>query len=241
MKDEELRGKFIVFEGLDGSGKDTQTRLLIKKLKEEEVDVKKIDFPQYGKKSAGLVEEYLSGKYGAAKEVGPYASSLFFACDRYDGSFKIKKWLKEGRLVISDRYVGSNVGHQGGKIEDQEKRREYIKWLFNLEYKIFGIPRPDLNIFLKTSCEVGSKMSSRIKDEAKKEKRKKYLGDDKKKDIHEKDLNHLKRAMNSYLWITREYPQEYEMVECLNEKGEFLKPEVIHEKVWRLINKKIKL
>ncbi len=109
-------GKFIVIEGLDGSGKSTQSKLLTQYLRKEGYKVEKIDFPQHGEKSAGLVDEYLNGKYGSSEEVGPYRASVFYACDRYDASFKIRKWLKEGKIVVSDRYVASNVGHQGGKI-----------------------------------------------------------------------------------------------------------------------------
>ena len=108
------KGKFIVIDGTDGSGKATQTKLLVKKLRKEKYKVKLADFPQYNKKSAGLVEEYLSGKYGTEKNVGPYVASIFYACDRYDASFKIRKWLKEGNIVISNRYVTANMGHQGG-------------------------------------------------------------------------------------------------------------------------------
>ena len=99
------QGKFIVFEGLDGSGKSTQTKMLASHLREKGLEVVKIDFPQYGTKSSGMVEEYLTGKYGTAEQVGPYLASIFYACDRYDASFKIKKWLDEDKVVISDRYI----------------------------------------------------------------------------------------------------------------------------------------
>lgn len=164
------RGKFIVFEGIDGSGKSTQTKFLIKKLKKEGYKVAKIDFPQYGTKSAGLIEEYLNGKYGSSKEVGPWRASIFYACDRYDASFKIRKWLKEGKIVVSDRYIGSNIGHQGAKIKNKKERKKYLKWLFNLEYNIFGIPKPDISFILKINPELSRKMSPKIFDEEKKKK-----------------------------------------------------------------------
>ena len=118
---------FIVFEGIDNSGKSTQCRLLLEHLKKEGYKVEMIDFPQYGKKSAALIEEYLSGKYGSASEVSPYVASIFYACDRYDASFKIRQWLKEGKIVVADRYVGSNIGHQGGKIKNKDERLKFIR------------------------------------------------------------------------------------------------------------------
>ncbi len=119
-------GKFIVIDGTDGSGKGTQTEILVNRLRNLGHDVAMADFPQYGQVSAGLVEEYLNGNYGKAEEVGPYRASIFYACDRYDASFKIRKWLEEGKIVISNRYVTANMGHQGGKISSQKRRKNIL-------------------------------------------------------------------------------------------------------------------
>src|SRR3990172_11995897 len=107
------KGKLIVIDGTDGSGKATQTKLLIKRLKKEGSKTAALEFPQYGAKSAGLIENYLAGLYGTADEVGPYRASVFYAVDRYDASQKIRRWLTEGRVVVADRYVTANMGHQG--------------------------------------------------------------------------------------------------------------------------------
>ena len=138
-------GKFIVIDGTDGSGKGTQTKILVKRLENLGYDVAMADFPQYGQASAGLVEQYLNGNYGTAEEVGPYKASIFYACDRYDASFKIRKWLEEGKIVISNRYVTANMGHQGGKISNRKKRKKYFDWLYELEYKIFNIPKVEVS------------------------------------------------------------------------------------------------
>ena len=197
-------GKFIVIEGLDGSGKSTQSNLLVKSLRKKGYEIAKIDFPQYGTKSAGLVEEYLNGRYGTSEQVGPYRASIFYACDRYDASFRIEKWLKEGKIVISDRYVASNIGHQGGKIKDREEWKRFITWLYNLEYNIFKIPKPNFTFILKTSPQFSLKLANKITDKEKVAKREAYLGDSGIRDLHEKDKNHLSEALRSYLQVAEE-------------------------------------
>jgi dTMP kinase len=231
-------GKFIVFEGLDGSGKSTQSKLLVNYFKKEGCKTIKIDFPQYGTKAAGLVEEYLNGKYGSSEEVGPYRASIFYACDRYDASFKIKKWLKEGRIVVSDRYMVSNVGHQGGKIKNKKERKRFIKCLYDLEYNIFGIPKPNITFILKTSSKLSRKMAPRITDKEKKRKRIAYLGK-KIRDIHEKDLNHLQHALNSYVEVAKEFPKEFKIIECIK-NGRLLSPDKIHQEILEAINNKLR-
>lgn len=208
MKSKE-KGKFIVIDGTDGSGKATQTKLLIERLKKEKYKVEMADFPQYGQKSATLVEEYLNGKYGSAQEVGPYRGSIFYACDRYAASFKIKKWLDEGKIVITNRYVTANMGHQGGKIKDFKKRKKYFEWLYDLEYNIFAIPKPDINLILHVDAAVAQLLVD------KKEKRQ-YI---KKgtRDIHEKDIKHLRDAEKVYLEIARSFPN-FELIECTKDK-----------------------
>ncbi len=214
-------GTFIVIAGTDGSGKGTQTKVLKKRLISKGYDVESIDFPQYDKKSSGLVQNYLNGKYGGSDEVGPYRASIFFACDRYDASFKIRKWLKEGKIVICNRYVSGNMGHQAGKIEDKEKKDEFLDWLHNLEYNIFEIPKPDLNILLYMPCEYGYKLIE-------KKKSRKYLNG-KKRDIHEKDLDHLKKSELAYLYVSKKF--DWERIDCVKDE-EILSIEEISDKVY---------
>lgn len=230
------KGKFIVFEGLDGSGKSTQTKLLVDYLKKQGREVVKIDFPQHGEKSSGMVDNYLNGKYGTAENVGPYAASVFYACDRYDAKGKIEQWLKQGKIVIADRYLASNIGHQGGKIKDKAERREYFKWLYDFEFQLFKIPKPDINIILKTTVEFSKKLSNKITDEEKKAKRKAYLADETTQDIHEKDQSHLQNALESFLQAAEEFPEDFEVVECVD-NGKLLSPEAIHQKVVLIIKK----
>ena len=224
------KGKFIVIDGTDGSGKTTQTNLLISRLKKAKHQVETADFPQYGKKSAGLVEEYLNGKYGEAKQVGPYRASIFYACDRYDASFKIRKWLEQGKIVVSNRYVTANMGHQGGKIKDQEKRKEYFDWLYEFEYNFFKIPKPDLNIILHIDAVIAQKLVDSKEERA-------YLNGA-KRDIHEDDIKHLQDAEKVYLEIASSFPN-FALIECVKD-GKIMTREKISDLVWDEINKSIK-
>lgn len=235
MKKNIHTGKFIVFEGIDGSGKSTQAKLLIAQLKKEGYATASIDFPQYGKKSAGLVEEYLNGKYGSAEEVGPYRASIFYACDRYDTSFIIREWLAQGKIVIADRYIGSNIGHQGGKIKNRKERNKFLRWLYELEYELFGIPRPDFSFILKVPPKISKTLSGRITDKIKKAKKKLYLGR-KKRDIHEKDIKHLINTERSYLEAAQEFPKDFKVIECFR-GGKLLSPKALHQEIWRIIKK----
>lgn len=216
-----MKGVFIVIDGTDGSGKATQTKLLVERLKGEGCPVETFSFPQYETKSAGPTEEYLSGKYGTAEEVGPYKASVFYAVDRFDASFKIRAALTEGKIIVSDRYVGSNLGHQGGKIAEQQERLKFFQWNDDFEHNFFDIPRPDLNIVLHVPTEIAQKKTDgRVK--------KGVSGD-----IHESNFQHLKNAENAYLEITKLF-KNFKLVECI-ENGEYLSPEKIHEKIWQII------
>jgi len=220
-----MPGKFIVIDGTDGSGKETQTKILINTLNEKGYPVAKIDFPQYGQKSACLVEEYLSGKYGTADEVGPYIASIFYAADRYDASFKIKEWLKQGKIVVADRYVSANMGHQGCKIADDSEREKYLDWLYDLEYNKFGIPKPNLNIILHVPAHIAQQLSLQRETN--------HRGQNLKRDIHEQDINHLKQAEKTYLYISEKY-SDFTKIECTKD-DQMMTREEISDIVWKKI------
>lgn len=225
-KKDKSKGRLIVIDGSDGSGKATQTQALVETLKIEGYEVEMTDFPQYGSKSAGPVEEYLNGKYG---EVNPYAASIFYAVDRFDAGFKIRQWLAQGKIVVSNRYVTANAGHQGGKIIDDAERIKFFKWLDNLEYGIFGIPKPDLNVILHVPAEIAQKLVDQKSAAARA-----YING-KKRDIHEADLNHLKSAEKVYLEIAQLFPNT-KLVECVQD-GVLLTPQQVHNKVWELVRR----
>ncbi len=146
---------FIVIDGTDGAGKGTQTDILIERLTSMGKKAKRFDFPRYGKPSAALVEQYLRGEFG--KDITPKQASILFAIDRFAAKDELKKALDEG-IVISNRYVSSNMGHQAGKIQDEKEREAFLNWLDELEYDILGLPRPDISIFLDVPPELGQKL-----------------------------------------------------------------------------------
>jgi len=225
------QGKFIVIDGTDGSGKATQTQMLVARLESLGLAVAMVDFPQYGEKSAGLVEKYLNGEYGEADEVGPYRASIFYACDRYDASFKIKKWLRQGKIVVANRYVTANMGHQGGKIANPLERKNYFSWLYELEYEIFNIPKPDLNIILHVDAAVAQRLVD--------QKGHRDYVNGTKRDLHEADINHLRRAEQVYLEIARTFPG-FTLIECTR-NGEIMTRQEIHNLVWQEASRLIDL
>jgi dTMP kinase len=217
---------FIVLEGTDGSGKTEQFKKLVKRLKTEGYKTATFDFPQYGKPSAFFVEQYLNGQYGGWEEVGPYKASVFYALDRFDVGFEISKALKEKKICVSNRYVSSNMGHQGAKIDDEKELISFLKWVARFEYEIMGIPRPDISIILHMPAEIAQKLVD-------KKGSREYLGG-KKRDIHEEDLKHLKQAERTYLRIAELFPSNFIVVECF-ENGSILSIDEIHEKIYDII------
>lgn len=208
------KGRLIVFEGIDGAGKTTQAKLLLNHLKKIKRKAVFIHFPQYQTKSGGLIENYLQGKY---EKIGPYQASVFYAADRFDGGLRIRQWLKEGYIVIADRYVASNIGHQGGKIADVKEREKFFHWLYEFEYKLFEIPKPTLSFLLMMPPTVAQRHSKKL-------------------DVHEKDIVHLKNAERAYLHITKIFPKDFNIIESIKKK-ELRTPKDIHQEILSHITK----
>mgnify|MGYP003681884502 CR=1 FL=1 len=224
------RGKFFVFEGTDGSGKRTQLELLASYLENLGFEAEMTDFPQYYTSFfGGLVGRYLSGEFGDTGEVSPYLASLAYAGDRFEAKDKIERALTQGKFVISNRYIGSNMAHQAAKLIEGE-RETFWDWLLKLEFGIFKIPKPDLTIFLYVPVETGQGLVDRKGSRG-------YLGG-KKRDIHERNLDYLREASRVYQKLSERF-DDWERVDCVNRNGDLLSKEVIHQKITALLRDKV--
>ena len=227
------RGKLIVIDGTDGSGKATQTELLVKALKNEGRKVKIIDFPEYYANFFGkFIGHCLSEQYYNFVKVHPKIASILYAADRLESKDKIKKWLKNGYIVVANRYASANQIHQGGKIVNTKKREAFIRWLAEMEYKVFKIPKPDVVFYLSVPIPIVLKLIT----ERNKNKNRNYLG--KKKDVHEKDVKFLENSRQSALWLTKTQ-KGWIKIECVK-NGKLDTRENIHEKIYEKIKKIIK-
>lgn len=219
-----MSGKLIVFEGTDGSGKATQTKLLCQRLESDRVPYKKINFPRYGKPSAAMVQEYLDGKLGKnPSDVNAYAASMFYAMDRY-ASYQ-QDWgnfYEAGGLVIADRYTTSNAVHQASKLP-KAGRKEYLTWLFDLEYRLLGLPKPDLVIYLDMPIEVSEQMM-----------RKREADSGTHADIHEQDPAYLRSCRTNAGEIAKEC--RWTVIHCAKD-GEPRSMEEIHTQVYGIVRK----
>lgn len=185
-----MRGKLIVIEGLDGSGKTTQLQLLPEHLRQSGIEAKAISFPDYEDPSSTLVKMYLAGAFGKkAGDVNAYAASIFYAADRY-ASYK-RRWgeyYEKGGAVVCGRYVTSNAIHQTAKLPKDEWRG-YLDWLYDLEYTRIGIPKPDLVLFLDMPVAVSERLLEH-----------RYRGDESKKDLHERDMEYMENCRRAALF-----------------------------------------
>ncbi len=178
------KGKLIVIEGLDGSGKATQAKRLVEQLQAQGKQVRKVSFPAYESDSSALVKMYLAGQFGKdPSDVNAYAASTFYAVDRF-ASYKTEwgRFYEDGGIVVADRYTTSNAVHQCSKLPEEEWD-SFLEWLFNFEYQLMGIPAPDAVVYLRVDPAVSQKLMTG-----------RYQGDESKKDIHESNLDYLARS-----------------------------------------------
>ena len=190
-----MNGKLIVLEGIDGSGKATQSGLLEDHLIKSGKDVMHISFPDYGSPSSALVKMYLNGDFGRAPgDVNPYAASMLYAVDRF-ASFrtKWKSFYESGGIVIADRYTTSNMVHQMTKYDDEGKRKEFLSWLDHMEYEELELPRPDVVVLLDVPPAVSKKL---VRERAKQGG---------SMDIHEQHSAYLEKCCDAYQVLCETY------------------------------------
>jgi dTMP kinase len=227
-----MRGKMIVVEGTDCSGKETQTSLLVQRLKKQGRKVERLSFPAYDTPTGKIVggpylgKQYICEGYfpeGAAN-VDPKVAALYYAADRKYNIPKILELLDNGYDVILDRYVESNMGHQGGKIFDKEERLKLYKDLEALEYGFLELPRPDLIIFLYVPYKKVAELRA---------------GRDEPADQHEASPLHIRNAEHAYLELAEIH--DYKKIECVDKKGKMRDIEDIHEDVYKIVSKELNI
>lgn len=220
-------GLFITIEGGDGSGKTTQSDLLVKYLESIGKKVHRQKFPRYGQDSAYYIEQYLNGAYGEASDVPADLGVLPYALDRYAATEEIRQIIADpDSVLVCDRYMGSNLAHQGAKVDDQADRRQFYNRTLTTEYEVLGIPRPDLNIVLLVPANVAQSNVDKRPDRA-------YT--DKKRDIHEADTDHLEKAKRNYEELCELYPNEFKAIDCM-EDGSMRSIETIQADIQQLIS-----
>lgn len=223
------KGKFIVIDGIDGTGKATQAALLVERLKKEGKKVKTIDFPRYYDNFFGkLIGEYLAGKYGDFIEVDPHIASVLYAADRFESAPIIRKWLAQGFIVVADRYVSANQIHQGAKIDSSTGRKEFLHWLDKMEYGVFKIPKPDIIVYLDLPIELSQKL---LRNKLSSFKKRYNKG--RKVDVAEDNLIHMDASRRSALGMIKK-SNNWLKIDC--DGGGTIQPrEVIHEHIWKAV------
>jgi len=220
-----MKGKLIVIDGTDGSGKATQVKKIKERLISEGHKVKSLDFPRYYDNFFGnMVGQALKGDYGDWAGIHPKLASVVYANDRAESAPQINQWLEEGNIVILDRYVSSNQIHQGGKIDDENERKEFMQWLDTMEHDVLGSPRPDAILYLDVSVAITQKL---LIAKGNKES-KKYL--EGRGDQHENNIEHLEAARESGLKMISEN-NNWIRIGCSRE-GDIFSIDVIHEIIY---------
>ena len=213
----------VVIEGVDGSGKQTQTQLLHDRLKDN-FKIRRLTFPDYNSDTSALVKMYLGGEFGNKPEsVNAYASSSFYAVDRIGGY--LKDWHEDyerGDFILCDRYTTSNAVHQAGKLSGKE-RDDYLEWLFDYEYRLLGLPKPDLVFFLDVPPDVSRELM--------KNRSNKITGES-EKDIHESNADYITKSYENALYVAKKCG--WNVIECVK-NGKLRSIEDINDEIYNLV------
>jgi dTMP kinase len=229
LKEINRRMKLFVIEGVDGAGKSTQIKMLREFFanmgyKCEYMHFPRTETPYFGE----LIARFLRGEFGSLNEVDPYLVAMLYAGDRKDASETIKSWLKDGKIVLLDRYTYSNIAYQCAKLENSEAKDDLMKWILALEFSHFAIPKPDLNIFLDVPFAFTEKKLSTARTGADRT----YLNGT--RDIHEESLAFQKNVRDLYLRVAQK-DDRLALVDCSNNKGAMLSPAEIFELIIKIL------
>jgi len=221
--------KLFVIEGVDGAGKSTQIKMLRDFFSSKGYSCEYMHFPRTETPYFGeLIARFLRGEFGSLNEVDPYLVAMLYAGDRKDASDLIKNWLKEGKVVLLDRYTYSNIAYQCAKLNDEVSRSELMKWILSLEFGHFAIPKPDLNIFLDVPFTFTEKKLSDTR-----------IGDDRSylngtRDIHEESLTFQKNVRDIYFRVAQN-DERLVLIDCSNKAGAMLSPTEIFNMILKIL------
>jgi dTMP kinase len=222
------RGKFIVIEGIDGSGKRTQIEMLWRALTQKQIAAELIGFPNYDGFFGGMVGRFLNGDFGALDAVDPHFSALLFAGDRLQAAPRIRRDLDAGRILLADRYVSSNLAHQGSRVP-AEKRGEFLAWLKQLEYEVYALPQEDLVIYLRVNPADAHRLVG-------KKGKRDYTA--LRRDLQESDVEHLATASELYDLLAQQ--PNWVTIQCSDPSSENLRsPEDIHREILAAVESRI--
>ncbi|MDP2973453.1 MAG: dTMP kinase [Candidatus Diapherotrites archaeon] len=206
-----MKGKLVVIEGADASGKKTQSRLLVESLRSAGKSVELVSFPRYNEFFGGLIKEYLQGKFGSKEQLPVEFVSLLYSLDRFQAKPMLEKWLAEGKIVVCDRFSASNIAHQAAKLSGA-RQKQFIRWLSNVESEL---PKPDLTIYLDVPVEFSQSLMQK---------------EGRKKDLHESDAAYLEKARVVYLQLARQ--QNWVKIDCVKNR-QLLSIAQIHSLIWK--------
>ncbi len=216
-----MRGKLIVIEGTDGSGKTTQLSILKHYLEKNNYSVETIDFPRYAESfHARTVAKYLAGEFGEVNSVSPYLISLAYALDRASAKREMNAWLREGKIILANRYATSNMAHQAAKLPE-DAQEDFLKWVTELEYKINKIPKEDLVIYLHVPTSASKALT-------------KKRG---RQDLHEKDSEFLDKSGQMYEKLASGF-KHWARINCVSKNGLMRPKEKIHKEILKVLKKR---
>lgn len=230
-----LRGKLIVLEGIDGSGKRTQIEMLSRALDAHGISHARVSFPRYDRFFGKLVAQFLNGEFGPLADVDPRFSALLYAGDRLESKPEMEAALAAEEILLADRYIGSNLAHQGARVHEQ-KRAAFVKWLKRLEYDVYGLPREDLVIYLRVPVGEAHRLVG-------KKSARQYTK--RKRDLQESDLAHLKQASALYDQLARQ--PNWICIDCVEKSAgrhavaSLRTPEAIHQEILEAIEARLPL
>jgi len=222
------RGKFMVIEGIDGSGKHTQIELLARLLQARGVEFAQVGFPNYDGFFGKLVAQFLNGDFGPLEAVDPHFSAMLYAGDRHESKPELEHEMKSGKTLLADRYVASNLAHQGART-NPEKRSAFLAWLKQLEYEVYGLPHEDLVIYLRVPAAEAHKMvaTKGKRDYTKLER-----------DLQEANLAHLEAAATVYDELAKQ--PEWITIECYDEAAKKMRsPGSIHKEIVAAVESRV--